>query len=103
MIVVRVELHSAITHKVTEIARMRIRNAGGTKDIGNYSVETMRGRSREQLDRGECQRGGEVKDYPRLRIHVWHLVARALIAMRYAGGRELEQASDLFAADEAAK
>lgn len=103
MIVVRVELHSAITRKVTEIARMRIRNAGGTADIGNYSAETLRGRSREQLDRGECQRGGEVKAYPRLRIHVWHLVARALIAMRYAGARELEQDGDLFESDGAAE
>lgn len=96
MIVVRVELHSAITRKVTEIARMRIRNAGGTKEVGNYSAETLRGRSREQLDRGVCQRGGEVKDYPRLRIHVWHLVARALIAMNYAGAGETVQQGDMF-------
>ncbi|WP_025036117.1 hypothetical protein [Bradyrhizobium sp. DOA9] len=101
MIVVRVELHSAITRKVTEIARMHIRNAGGTKDIGNYSAETLRGRSREQLDRGVCQRGGTVLGYPRLRIHVWHLVARALIAMRYAGAAELEQETDLFGGEQA--
>ncbi|MGX0963183.1 hypothetical protein AB7M63_003632 [Bradyrhizobium japonicum] len=96
MIVVRVELHSAITRKVTEIARMRIRNAGGTEDLGDYSAETLRGLSREQLDRGICQRGGSVANYPRLRIHVWHLVARALIAMNYAGAGEKEQQGDLF-------
>ncbi|MGM4955671.1 hypothetical protein ACT4MK_09975 [Bradyrhizobium barranii] len=100
MIVVRVELHSAITRKVTEIARMRIRNAGGTADLGNYSVETLGGRSREQLDRGVCQRGGAVESYPRLRIHVWHLVARALIAMNYAGAGEKEQQGDFFAGQE---
>jgi hypothetical protein len=99
MIVVRVELHSAITRKVTEIARMQIRNAGGTKEIGDYSVETLRGRSRAGLDQRVCQRGGRVENYPRLRIHVWHLVARALIAMRYAGDRELEQGGDLFASE----
>jgi len=96
MIVVRVELHSAITRKVTEIARMHIRNRGGTRDLGDYAVDTVRGRSREQLDRGPCVRSGEVKSYPRLRIHVWHLVARALIAMNYAGARELAQETDLF-------
>jgi hypothetical protein len=100
MIVIRVELHSAITRQVTEIARMRIRNAGGTKALARYAVETLRGRSREQLNRGECQRSGEVKDYPRLRIHVWHLVARALIAMNYAGAAELEQQGDLLEGEE---
>lgn len=100
MIVVRVELHSAITGKVTEIARMRIRNAGGTKDLGSYSVETLRGRSREQLNQGVCQRSGTVVSYPRLRIHVWHLVARALTAMGYAGPRETPQDADLFDAEE---
>lgn len=96
MIVIRVELHSAITREVTEIARMRIRNAGGDRKVGHYAVETLRGRSREQLNRGECQRSGTVENYPRLSIHVWHLVARALCAMKYIGERELAQASDLF-------
>ena len=96
MIVVRVELHSAVTRKVTEIARMQIRNAGGDRKVARYSVETLRGRSREQLDRRECQRSGTVENYPRLSIHVWHLVARALCAMKYIGDRELKQASDLF-------
>lgn len=95
MIVVRVELHSAITRKVTELARMRICNIGGTTTVGSYSVETLRGRSRESLDRGIGQRAGQVKDYPKLRLHVWHLVARALVAMRYAGA-EVEQQGDLL-------
>ncbi|BCA04176.1 hypothetical protein [Bradyrhizobium diazoefficiens] len=97
MIVVRVELHSAITREVTEIARMHIRNRGGTEDLGDYAVDTVRGRTREQLDRGACVRSAEVNGYPRLRIHVWHLVARALIAMNYAGAGEKEQQGDLFA------
>lgn len=100
MIVVRVELHSAITREVTEIARMHIRNRGGTEDLGDYAVDTVRGRTREQLDRGACVRSAEVNGYPRLRIHVWHLVARALIAMNYAGAGEKEQQGDLFATRE---
>ncbi|MCK1669418.1 hypothetical protein IVA91_31795 [Bradyrhizobium sp. 153] len=100
MIVIRVELHSAITRKVTELARMRICNVGGDKDLGDYDVETLRGRCREQLDQGVRQRAGKVRAYPRLRIHVWHLVARALIATGYAGTRELEQPSDMFEAAE---
>lgn len=96
MIVIRIELHSAITKRVTEIARMRICNVGGTRERGSYSVETLRGRCVEQLDRYQPQRRGLVREYPRLKIHVWHLVARALIAMGYAGERELAQAPDLF-------
>jgi hypothetical protein len=96
MIIVRVELHSAITGKVTEIARMGIANIGGTREIGKYLAETYRGRSAHQLSRRIRQRRGMIKDYPRLRIHVWHLVARALIAMNYAGEGEAAQAPDLL-------
>lgn len=96
MIVIRVELHSSITRKVTELARMRIVNIGGTVESGHYHAETLRGRSRQDLDRGQVQRSGQVRDYPRQRIHVWHLVARALIAMNYAGARELAQQGDLL-------
>jgi hypothetical protein len=83
MIVVRVELHSAITHKVTELARMHISNIGGTDDLGDYDVKTLRGRSREALDKGIVNRTGNVTRYPRLAIHVWHLVHDALKAVNY--------------------
>jgi hypothetical protein len=85
MIVIRVELHSAVTRKVTEIARMRICNIGGTREHGDYRAETFRGRSAEQLARLIRQRAATISDYPKLRIHVWHLVARALVGMGYAG------------------
>lgn len=88
MIIVRVELHSAITGKITELARMAICNVGGTADRGDYSCETFRGRSRTTLDDRRRQRSGSVKGYPRLKIHVWHLVARALAAMNYIDGKE---------------
>jgi len=96
MIIIRIELHSAITRRVTEIARMRICNIGGTRTRGSYSVQTLRGRCKEQLDEAKVQRQGSVSDYPRTEIHVWHLVARALIALKYAGGKELEHSTDLL-------
>jgi hypothetical protein len=96
MIVVRIELHSAITKRVTELARMHICNVGGSRQIGDYFARTYRGRSSEQLSRAIVQRQASVRNYPRLKLHVWHLVARALIAMKYAGAAELEQPTELF-------
>lgn len=84
MIIVRVELHSAITGEVSEIARMHIANDGeGTARSGNYIGRALRGRSKEALDKRLVQRTGNLKDYPRLSIHVWHLVSRMLQAMGY--------------------
>lgn len=84
MIIVRVELHSAINGQVTELARMHISNAGGDAQHGNYEVQTLRGRDRTALDRRVVQRRGKVFRHARLALHVWHLVARALIAVGYA-------------------
>lgn len=83
MIVVRFELHSAIDGEVSELARMNICNVGGTLKSGDYQAETLRGRSTEQLDRQVIQRQATVTGHPRLSKHVWHLVAKALIAMGY--------------------
>jgi hypothetical protein len=83
VIVVRVELHSAITRQVTEIARMHISNIGGTANIGDYITHVFRGRSKEDLDKLRVNKTGSVVGYPRLRLHIWNLVARALANMRY--------------------
>ncbi len=83
MIVVRVELWSAISGEKTELARMAICNDGGTERVGNYTCETYRGRSAEQLDQRTIQRNGAVIGHRRLALHVWHLVARSLTAMGY--------------------
>lgn len=83
MIIVRVELHSAITGEVTELARMHIANAGGTDAIGDYHVSTLNGRSTTALDRGVVQRRGKVLRHQRLALHVWHLVSKALLAVGY--------------------
>ena len=91
MLVVRVELWSAVTGEKSELARMVIDNVGsGTPQLGDYRVRTLRGRSAEALTRamyaGAVQREGEVLRHPRLREHVWNLVAKALAATGYGKG-----------------
>lgn len=88
LIVVRVELWSARTGEVTELARMRMANDGqrtaANPKRGTYAGETFVGRSAAALSRGEVSRRGEVADFPREQLHVWNLVARMLRAMGYA-------------------
>jgi hypothetical protein len=90
MIVIRVELWSAVNGQKTELARMVIDNVGGTNTLGDYRCRTLRGRSEEALDRSlrtiistGTQREGRVIGHPRLREHVWNLVAKALTSMGY--------------------
>ncbi len=93
MIVIRVELWSAVNGQKTELARMVIDNVGGTNTLGDYRCRTLRGRSREALDnallgactsaQGGTQREGRVTAHPRLREHVWNLVAKSLATMGY--------------------
>src|SRR5690606_29787898 len=92
MIIVRVELWSAISGEKTELARMVVDNVGGNRTKGNYRCRTLRGRSADQLDRsqatvnvnaGSVTRGAIVRDHLREKLHVWHLVAKALSAMGY--------------------
>ena len=75
MIVVKVELHSAITGKIAEIGRTYIYNKGGTRARGDYAVNVCRKGSRNFYN---AARRGEVLDYPRLSYNVWRLVSRAL-------------------------
>lgn len=87
MIIVRVELHSAIDGQKTEIARMMIDNIGGTEKVGDYRCRTYRGRSGDDLDRAmfteAVTREGKVEGHRRLDLHVWHLVGKALKSMGY--------------------
>jgi hypothetical protein len=101
MIVVRVELHSAITRKITEIARFDIWNTGtgsadtGSAERGDYSCASFIGRDRESLAQRRENRTGSVPDHPRLREHVLNLVAKALLNMGY--GKTRPVASRLMA------
>lgn len=84
MIRVTVELLSGRTGQTTTLAQMLIINDGtGTRQRGNYNVEVLRGRGAAQLARRTVQRRGRVVQYPRLRHHVWHLVALALHRLEY--------------------
>lgn len=83
MIIVSVHLVSAITGKVTELARAHISNIGGTGTVRDYEIKTLRGRNSEALGRGLVQRQGKVQGHRALDLHVWHLVAKALTGIGY--------------------
>ena len=93
MLVVRVELWSAVTGKKTEIARAVIANDGtGTTRRGNYWAKSMRGRDEEALQASMVSiltgktkpvHEGVIENHDRLGQHVWVLVAKALTAMGY--------------------
>jgi hypothetical protein len=84
VLVVRVELHSAITGKVTEIARMFIANTGtGTPNRGNYCGRALRKGAKDTRLIRNSIRLGEVYNYARKSKHVWNLVAKMLTAMEY--------------------
>lgn len=91
MIVVKVELWSAIDGQTTELARMTIDNIGGTATRGDYRTRTLRGRSEEALHRAMLtdgvQREGRVFGHARLKEHVWNLVAKALVGLGYGAGK----------------
>lgn len=89
MIIVKVELWSAIDGRKQELARMIIDNIGGDERKGDYRTRTLIGRSAESLDRAmnarppKAQREGRVLGHARLSLHVWNLVAKALAGMGY--------------------
>lgn len=91
MIVVRVELWSAVNGSRTELARMHIANDGEATQtnhrIGDYVGEALRGRDTEALNRGVVQKRGSVRGWRRLDFHVWNLVAAMLDDMGYTQGR----------------
>lgn len=85
MLVVTVYLDSAIDKsRSKELARMHISNIGpGDPGRWNYDVKTLRGRSKEELDKRTVNRQGNVENVPSDDHHVWHLVAEALKAVEY--------------------
>jgi hypothetical protein len=90
MLVVKIELHSAITGKVTEIGRMHIVNDGtGDVERGNYNVELMR-RGTER----KVQRFGRVTNHARLSYSVWRLVSKALAAVGFDDGEKIDEAGE---------
>lgn len=92
MLVIRVELHSANTLQITEIARMVIANDGtGTQASGNYWGRTYRAGSKLfPLDKNVVRKARVVK-YPRLNVSVWNLVNEMIANMGYT--RKITHAS----------
>lgn len=90
MLVIRVELHSAITGKISEIARMIVANdSSGTKSMGNYWGVTADGEVEGDhmipaaiVHETRKRDYTEIKGYDRS-LHVWNLVTRMLTAMGY--------------------
>jgi len=82
MLVLKLELHSAITGEVTEIGRTIIANTGGTREKGNYTCKVARKRNEfsNKDTWKEPLRTGDVQNYPRLSYNVWRLVIRALLS-----------------------
>lgn len=87
MIVVKIELHSAVNGSVSEIGRMVIANDGDSDTVvrGNYDVAVCRRGSTAvpapiDPDGPKATRTGRVEDYPRIAYNVWRLIARAVLA-----------------------
>ena len=75
MLVVKIELHSAVTGKVTTIASGKIVNTGtGSLTRGNYRIVLRDAAGREW-------KSGTVEDFPRQRLLAWDLLYRALAKM----------------------
>lgn len=84
MIIVRVELHSANTGKITELARMKIYNDNtGTATRRNYMGLSYRGRSKKQLDKETIHKAGTVINWPSQQLHIWNLVRVMLSHLGY--------------------
>lgn len=84
MIIVTVELISAITGQTKQLAKMIISNDDtGSKYAGDYNITTFRGRDADALEKKTPNRTGRVEHYPRTSLHVWNLVSRALAACGY--------------------
>lgn len=94
MLVVKVELHSAITGEVTEIGRMLIANDGTSRDPdrGDYNVKVgRRGVTDDRKIWMKPHRTGKVLNYPRLAYSVWVLVARALQSVKFLKDDTLQE------------
>lgn len=72
MLVVKIELHSAVTGQITTIATGKIVNTGtGSPTRGNYRVEL-----RDAA--GRVWKTGHIEDFPRKRLLAWDLLYRCL-------------------------
>lgn len=84
MIVVTIELHSAVTGGKQLLGRAIIANDGTALSgkVGNYDVAVARKPDADNLAKTWAQplRKARVENYPRLSYNVWRLIVRALLA-----------------------
>lgn len=72
MLIVKIELHSAVTGQLTTIATGRIVNTGtGSSTQGNYRIELRDAGGRKW-------KTGHIDGFPRKRLLAWDLLYRAL-------------------------
>jgi hypothetical protein len=72
MLIVKIELHSAVTGQVTTIATGKIVNTGtGSLTQGNYRIEL-------RDSAGRRSKSGHIEGFPRKRLLAWDLLYRAL-------------------------
>jgi len=72
MLVVKIELHSAVTGQVMTIATGTICNTGtGSPTRGNYRVDLRDAAGRKW-------KSGHIEEFPRKRLLAWDLLYRAL-------------------------
>jgi hypothetical protein len=72
MLIVKIELHSAVTGEIKTLATGKIVNTGaGTPTQGNYRIEL-----RDAA--GRLWKTGSVENFPRKRLLAWDLLYRAL-------------------------
>jgi hypothetical protein len=84
MIVVKIELHSAVTKRVRHLYTLIISNDGtGTADRGNYDVK-LGGSGQTDLRAifTKPTRTARVTDYPRKSYHVRELMRRAFEGLK---------------------
>jgi len=86
MIVVTVELHSAVTGQVKLLGKAIIANDGTNSDpsVGHYDLCVGRkGTADLKQIYMRPQRHSRVENYPRQKLSVWNLVVRGLAAAGY--------------------
>ena len=77
MILVTVELISAIDGHRETLGTATIANVAGTHDIADYNAVIFKGKKYSQ-DAGGVWKRGYVEEFPRLRLGPWDLLYRAL-------------------------
>lgn len=86
MIVVKIELHSAVTHDVSNLGTLVIDNTGGTRTRANYRCRMYQKSKRplyEQIASERPFRESVVMDHAKQAEPVANLVAKALKNLGY--------------------